>query len=57
MDCTDVGKQATRLSVATLDGENTYLTESSRTPAATRMDCKWWGRACRDERLAPIQLR
>ena len=41
MDCTNVGNQATRYSVATFNGENTYLTESTSTPAATRIDGKW----------------
>ena len=41
MDCTNVGKQAARYSVATFNGENTYLTEGTRTPAATRIDGKW----------------
>ena len=57
MDCTNVGNQATRYGVATVNGENTYLTESTRTPAATLIDGKRWSHACRDERLAPIRLR
>ena len=57
MDCDIVGKQANGCGVTTFDGKNAYLTEGTSTQGVTRIDGKWWGRACWDERLAPIRLR
>ena len=56
MDCDIVGKQANGCGVTTFDGKNAYLTEGTSTQGAPRIDGKWWGRACRDERVAPIRL-